>query len=220
MHIREGDVSGGHPCTNATITNNDIGPAGHPTPNGAWADGISLACLNSYVGNNTITDTSDGGIVLFGAAGSTIENNLVQTSANYNQVLIGAINLEDITPFMEDNGGPCDHNGSYAAQNLGNCNGLYSGVVVRNNTIDAIGGFIKVGIGIGPAVAGINATSLSDGGDSRANILNNIIEGTHIGYGIAIDNAENFIVQGNQFSAQYTGNTGACPGGIARPTAM
>ena len=48
------------PCTNATITNNDIGPCGESgtdsSGNGLWADGISLDCTQSLVKNNTVSD--------------------------------------------------------------------------------------------------------------------------------------------------------------------
>lgn len=64
-------------CTNATITNNDIGPCGHDAPYGAWADGISISCKNSLVENNDIIDPTDGGIVVFGSPGSRVRNNRI-----------------------------------------------------------------------------------------------------------------------------------------------
>src|SRR5262249_37753828 len=65
IHIFEGVAINGTPlCQNANISNNTIGPAG--TPDGLWADGISLACGNSTVANNQITDATDGAIVVFG----------------------------------------------------------------------------------------------------------------------------------------------------------
>lgn len=46
------------PCTNATISNNDIGPCGQEGTNSQgqslWADGISLDCTNSLVSSNTV----------------------------------------------------------------------------------------------------------------------------------------------------------------------
>jgi hypothetical protein len=61
LHIAE---SGDNGCTNATITNNDIGPSGNFS--GEWADGISMACTRSLIADNVITDATDGAIVLFG----------------------------------------------------------------------------------------------------------------------------------------------------------
>lgn len=76
IHIFEGRITDGVPqCQNANISDNTIGPAG--TPDGNWADGISLACGNSIVANNTITDATDGAIVVFGAPGSVIQNNTI-----------------------------------------------------------------------------------------------------------------------------------------------
>lgn len=81
------------------ITNNQIGPCGN-SPNqghefrkrdqwaddtnttsltafapGEWADGISMACQNSTVTGNTVTDATDGGIVIFQAPGTLVQGN-------------------------------------------------------------------------------------------------------------------------------------------------
>lgn len=53
------------------------------------ADGISLACRNSVVSGNTITDATDGGIVIFQAPGSMIKDNTI--IADQRQ-LLGGIN--------------------------------------------------------------------------------------------------------------------------------
>jgi parallel beta-helix repeat protein len=72
LHIAEGPFT----CTNATIQNNDIGPAGSDDFQ-QWADGISVSCLNSVVRNNMINNPTDGGIVLFGAPGTQVYNNTI-----------------------------------------------------------------------------------------------------------------------------------------------
>lgn len=72
LHIAEGAFT----CTGVTIQNNDIGPCGTDTFQ-EWADGISLSCSNSIARNNVITDPTDGGIVVFGAPGSLIQNNTI-----------------------------------------------------------------------------------------------------------------------------------------------
>lgn len=72
LHIAEGSLN----CNNATVQNNDIGPAGSDLFQ-QWADGISMACQNSLVRNNMINNPTDGGVVLFGAPGTRVENNTI-----------------------------------------------------------------------------------------------------------------------------------------------
>ena len=54
-----------------------VGPAGTDAEF-QWADGISYACRNGLVQNNTIIGATDGGIVIFGAPGTLVSNNVVQ----------------------------------------------------------------------------------------------------------------------------------------------
>ncbi|CAL1700286.1 unnamed protein product [Somion occarium] len=137
LHIAEGPLT----CNNATVQHNDIGPCGSDTFQ-EWADGISVSCRNSLVRNNTISNPTDGGIVLFGSPGTLVENNTIFVETN---TLLGGINLVDYLPFDGD----------------------YTGTIVRDNII--MGGFatdeaepgdtkgnnnedviIKIGIAIGP----------------------------------------------------------------------
>jgi hypothetical protein len=57
MHLIESG-NNNNPCSNATVTNNDIGPCGNAGTNsageGQWADGISFACTQSTVADNTV----------------------------------------------------------------------------------------------------------------------------------------------------------------------
>lgn len=67
------------------VEHNTIGPSGSQPYDlsfrkrdvnlGGWADGISHACANSVVRYNSVIDATDGGIVIFGATGSTISGN-------------------------------------------------------------------------------------------------------------------------------------------------
>lgn len=126
LHIIEGTITGNTPqCQGAKILDNTIGPAGADSPSGQWADGISLACGNSTVQGNSVTDATDGGIVIFGAPGSQVEDNTVTART---RTLLGGINLVDYAPT----------------------NGNYNGTVVSGNTVDAQGALIKVGIAMGP----------------------------------------------------------------------
>ena len=190
LHNRQRDVANNNNCLNATVTNNDFGPAGHGAPINQLADGISLTCRASYVAGNTITDATDGAIVIFGAGGSTIRDNLIQTQ---NRILSGAINLEDFAPYAGD----------------------YNGVVVTNNTILATGGFIKTGIAMGPGVAGLSYTQDNAG----AVISGNTLGGANMGYGIAVYGVSNFSVHDNVFNASYGGDISTCPAGTAAPQA-
>ncbi len=184
IHIFEG----GNKCSDARVTNNDIGPAGHPDRD--WADGISFACKHGLIANNRISDASDGGIVVFGAPGTIVTQNLIRTTRN---TLLGGVNLVDYKPYEGD----------------------YNGVVISENIIDAQGGYIKVGIAAGPAVWGSANSGLKNRG---AVITRNQIRGNHIGFGIAVDGVENFTVTENRSSARYSGSAGSgCRPGVAPP---
>jgi hypothetical protein len=172
LHVFEG----ARQCTNARVIGNEIGPAGRADDN-AWADGISFACRNGLVAGNTVIDASDGGIVIFGAPGTIVEDNTVMTRGN---VMLGGINLVDYRPFDGD----------------------YSGVIVRGNRVETRGGFIKVAIAIGPAAWGIGtAEQINRGGE----VVDNAIVGNAFGYGIVVDGTADFTVMGNRVSGHFKG---------------
>lgn len=181
LHVAEGSLN----CNNTTVQNNDIGPAGSDLFQ-QWADGISVACSNSFVRNNMVNNPTDGGIVLFGSPGTRVENNTIWVETN---TLLGGINMVDVAPYSGD----------------------YKGVVVTNNTI--AGGFatspdtgsatkgtnnedviIKIGIAIGPRTWFGNQylNNVSTGGT----VLNNELTGA-FSYGIAISSATNFTIENN-----------------------
>ncbi|KAG8843738.1 hypothetical protein FRB96_003864 [Tulasnella sp. 330] len=192
LHLREGDRM---QCSGALIENNDIGPCGEewdesydgpsygkPRWGQPWADGISLACKNSIV----IHDATDGAIVIFGSSGSRVHNNTI-----YSRTLrvTGGINLVDHPPWEGD----------------------YTGVVVEDNVIEAIGAFVSVGIAIGPATWTSDIDSIIYG----AIVRNNILRGTNFGYGIVVSSVTNFTVTGNiidMATSKFSGRHGArCP---------
>ncbi|WP_265569169.1 right-handed parallel beta-helix repeat-containing protein [Streptomyces hygroscopicus] len=179
LHLIEGGVTNGIPaCQNGKILNNTIGPVG--TPDGHWADGISLACGNSDVEGNTITDATDGAIVIFGAAGSQIKNNTVIAQ---NQVLLGGINMVDYNPTSGD----------------------YNGTVVSGNTINAAGSLIKVAVAMGPLTWGCGSTNVNYG----AAVTNNTLEGAHMGYGFVANGVQNWTVTGNVDNSTHVGYVSA-----------
>jgi parallel beta-helix repeat protein len=184
LHITEGVVTNSVPqCQGAKILGNAIGPAGTASPAGTWADGISLACGNSLVQGNTVQDATDGGIVVFGAPGSTIKNNTVVALT---QTLLGGINMVDYAPM----------------------NGNYTGTTVTGNTIDARSAFIKVGIAMGPQVWGCG-TGTNNGGT----VTGNTLQGRHMGYGYAVNGVSNWTVTGNADNSTHVGVAGAGCGG-------
>ncbi|KAF8318161.1 hypothetical protein DL93DRAFT_2124939 [Clavulina sp. PMI_390] len=207
LHIFEGGLQ----CTNTTIQYNDIGPCGSDYFQ-YWADGISVACANSWVHGNWVHGATDGGIVLFGSPGTLVENNTIWVGQN---TQLGGINMVDIDPW----------------------GGNYTGVVVRENTI--MGGFatsapegsgdtdgtnnetaiMKIGIAIGPPVwfGPQYGSNVSFGGT----VLNNRFSGA-FGYAMGLDGVVNFTVQGNTLfgNLSYIGTQGPnCSASPALPAA-
>jgi hypothetical protein len=183
LHVFQGNNN----CSGARITFNDLGPSGHP--NGEWADGISFACRDGFIQHNTITDASDGAIVLFGAPGTLVEHNIIVTR---NNVLLGGINMVDFGAFGGDS----------------------SGTIVRNNQLEARGGFIKIGIAAGPAVWGSKSGHLNRG----AAITDNTFSGDNFGFGIAVDGVVDFTIKGNKATGHFGGvRTKRCWSGTSAP---
>ncbi|GAA5892726.1 hypothetical protein JCM6882_000566 [Rhodosporidiobolus microsporus] len=170
LHALEGSDN---QCSGMIITDNQLGPAGN-APSGAaqfrmarlkrgdadytpgqWADGISLACKESTVTGNTITDATDGGIVIFGAPGSNVKSNTIVAE---NRVLMGGINAVDYYPFL----------------------GNFGDVVVSGNTFNAKSTLMKVGIAAGPSTWGSNSAALKTFGGSF--VSNTFTSGTKNGY--------------------------------------
>ncbi|EGG11310.1 uncharacterized protein MELLADRAFT_102180 [Melampsora larici-populina 98AG31] len=194
LHGREGTTDVDNPsCVSMTIRNNQIGPSGNSPSfsteprglgltkdytSGQWADGISLACTQSHVYGNNITDATDGGIVLFGAPGSHIYNNRIVAQS---RVLMGGINMVDFDPYK----------------------GNFTGVVVENNTLHTDGSMIKVGIAMGTMVWwSKNSTSRRPyNGVVQDNYFTSSNDG-YFGYGIAVAGYNSTVIQRNTFSPE------------------
>jgi parallel beta-helix repeat protein len=190
LHIIEGTVTNNTPtCQNTKILNNLIGPSGTATPSatGVWADGISLACGNSLVQGNTVQDATDGGIVVFGAPGSTIQDNTIIAKS---QLLLGGINMVDYAPM----------------------NGNFTGTLVTHNTIDAQGAFIKVGLAMGQQVWNCTTGTLYG-----ATVTDNTLQGQYMGYGYAVNGVQNWTATGNVDNSRHVGSqtAGGCFGSPA-----
>lgn len=178
----------GGKCRGITVESSTFGPAG--TADGRWADGISLACEDAEVTGNRIVDATDGGIVIFGATGSTVKSNTIVAK---NRTLLGGINMVDY-----GNDGNAIHSD-------------YSGTTVEGNTIDAEGALIKIALGMGPSVWNWchHASDRNRGGT----VKNNTLEGNHMGYGFVVDGVTNWTVTGNTDNSPHIGNPGTgCAG--------
>ncbi len=162
------------------MSNNDIGPAGQAT-SGQWADGITFACRNSMVSGNTITDATDGGIVIFGSPGSVVENNTITAAT---RDLLGGINMVDADGFGGD----------------------FSGTIVRSNLISSNGAFIHVGIAMGPYVWFCDARV-----NHGALVTGNTVTGSAVGYGYAVSGVSDWTVTGNVNTSSNNGiSTAPC----------
>ncbi len=191
LHLFEGGVPR---CSGAVVEDNEFGPAGQS--DGTWADGISLACTNSVVRNNTIIDATDGAIVLFGAPGSVIEDNVIRADT---RVLLGGINMVDYAVYEGD----------------------FTNTRVRRNVIDAAGAVIRVGIAMVWRVwVCFDHQNPDDPTEFGAIVTDNTLRGDHMQYGFAADGVRDWTVTGNVDLATHSGDpTIACNGRVASPPA-
>jgi parallel beta-helix repeat protein len=173
LHLFEGGSRFPPGCEHARILDNTIGPAGFPV--GRWADGISMACGHTLVEGNKIIDATDGGIVVYGAVGSTVRDNTIIAAT---RTLLGGINMVD-SGFD------------------------YHGTTVTHNVIDAKGALIKVGIGEGNVwfCDRYNPYHVESG----ATVTGNILEGRHMGYGFAVSGVRHWRVTGNIDRSRHVG---------------
>ncbi|MEO0510450.1 MAG: hypothetical protein AAF065_11385 [Verrucomicrobiota bacterium] len=181
-------------ASNMTVEDNiflgaGVGPRGNgrefnEMPFG-WADAISCASTDSVIRNNFIIDPTDVGIVLYGAPGTLVENNLVATVSRES---LGGINLVDGFPF-------------HAIKDKENYFS-YHGAVIRENLIDAFGARIHMAIPVGAVVWVPHwAGRIYVGGE----VLNNTISGGAGGYGIVAHGIEDWKILGNVSTAKYSG---------------
>ncbi|MDX6207096.1 MAG: hypothetical protein QOF39_3153, partial [Frankiales bacterium] len=193
LHVMEGSVTNDVPsCQGAQVLNNLVMSAGTNVPSGSWADGISLACGTSLVQGNTVIDATDGSIVVFGAPGSTVQNNTVIAQS---RVMLGGINMVDYNPV----------------------HGNYTGTKVQNNVVDARGALIKVGMAMGPGTWFCEPDTTVNHG---ASVTGNTLQGNHMGYGYAVRGVSSWTVTGNVDNSVHSGVAGSmCGGGTQNPQA-
>lgn len=157
-----------------------------------WCDGFSISAVNVTARYNFIMDCTDVGLVLFGAPGSHVHDNLI---LNYSRDNHGGINMVDDSAhrFM---GMDSTFGKEYKCYD-------YRNLVVENNRIVASGCRIQIGMPlgnriwkrVGPAVFDF------DGGVIR----NNLLEGDAMGYGYVLDYVKNVNFYGNKSIATHSG---------------
>jgi hypothetical protein len=109
LHLAEG-VSYQR-CTGAIVEDSTFGPAGK-IERRHHSSGIAVSCRNSVIRRNKIIDVTDGGILVYGAPGSIIEENEIVADQ---RACKGGINLVEYDPY----------------------DGRYEGTVVRRNIVHA-----------------------------------------------------------------------------------
>jgi hypothetical protein len=150
-----------------------------------WGDGISTASRDTLVRNNLIVDATDDGIMVQGAPGTTVEDNVILA---YSRALLGGIALID--PFADYELAP------------GSKRFDYRGVQVRRNHIEAAGSRIHLGIALGgPGWHQRFAGTTLVGATVEANTL----AGEAFGYGVVANGIDGFVVRGNVSTATHSG---------------
>jgi hypothetical protein len=107
-------------CSEVSVTDNQLGPGGGTES--AFADGVSLACRDSRVIDNLITDVTDGGVVIFGGRGALVQGNTITAAAR------GAFIGIALTDYHQLD---------------------FTNVVVRENTLVADTGYFHIGVAAG-----------------------------------------------------------------------
>ncbi len=150
-----------------------------------WGDAISCAARNSTIQNNLIIDPTDVGVVLYGAPGSTVKDNVVSSISRES---LGGINLVD----------PLE----YYALNEEKTRVDYRGVLIEGNYIDAFGARIHLALPMGaPQWAPKHRGKFLVG----ATITKNTIAGGAAAYGYIVHSVDNFTVTDNISTAKYSG---------------
>ncbi len=149
----------------------------------AWGDGISVAARASLVKNNLIIDATDEGIMVQGAPGTKVMNNVILALSR--EVLAGVALIDPSEYCLLD-----------SSENTYD----YRGVEVRNNLVDALGARVHIGFPCGPDVWHWNQTRRYIVG---AKILDNEMTGNIGGYGFAVAVVRDFEIKGNKTSAVF-----------------
>ena len=175
VHFIEGDPSRSQ-CIGALVELNEFGPAGLPAMR---ANGISMACKQSIIQQNTITDVTDGGIVLYCSPGTVVKHNNIRA---VKRTLLGGIKMVDYDPFQ----------------------GNYRDTIVHGNVIEAKNSTIHVGLGMG-----VDLWSCGDNGAKKTlfggTVTRNTLRGRKMQYGYAVSGVWDWQATGNVDDAAHVG---------------
>ena len=157
-----------------------------------WGDGISTASRNTLIENNLIYDSTDEGIMLQGAPGSLVKENVIVALS---REMLGGIALIDPFNYFELDAEKKTYD--------------YRGIVVEDNLILAEGGRIHAGFPMGgsPWNAHFSGSTLVG-----AKVRNNHITGGAVGYGYVVDGVDQFEISGNTSDATFSGLGDGMPG--------
>ncbi|VGO23571.1 glycoside hydrolase family 71/99-like protein [Pontiella sulfatireligans] len=181
-------------ASNLLTENNMIFGAGvDPRGNGrdlnevpfGWGDAISCAARDSIIRNNLIIDPTDVGVVLYGAPGTVVEDNVISAVSRES---LGGINMVDGLDYYAINDEKTEFD--------------YRGVKVRNNYIDAFGARIHMHIPVGcvPWVPHWRGKILVGG-----EVTGNILAGGAGAYGMVAHGIKDWEITGNISTASYSG---------------
>ena len=178
IHLAEGVVY--QRCTGATIEDSAFGPAGS-IERRHHSSGIAVSCQKSVIRRNKVVDVTDGGILIYGAPGSMIEDNEIIADQ---RACKGGINLVAYEPY----------------------DGRYEGTTVRRNIVHAKNSAVRVGIAMGSRTW----QCLDDEAVMRrllwgASVEDNILKGDLMHYGYAIDGVRDWTAMNNTDFATHLG---------------
>ena len=173
LHLTEGDPV--HRCRDILVENNKIGHV-HPKNQllDSQASGICVACMNSLIRNNTVEDITDSGIIVFGAPGSTIEENSIVASS---QEIRTGIQMTFYDPFE----------------------GSYENTTVRGNKVIALARPIHVGLAMGACITHCSNGKYLEG----ASVSGNKLLGQHMIYGYAVSGVRDWTALDNSDNSRH-----------------
>ena len=150
-----------------------------------WGDGITCAARQTLIRDNLIIDPTDGAVVVFGAPGTRVEENVISCISRES---LGGVNMVDPIGFYAIDGNPNRTD--------------YRGTVLRNNLFDAFGARIHIVVPMGAAIwAPKNLGKTLVG----ATVTGNTIRGGAAAYGLVMNGVDEFTVTGNTSTASYSG---------------
>ena len=150
-----------------------------------WGDGISSASRNTTIVNNLIYDATDDGVMLQGAPGSVVKDNVI---VSISREMMGGIVLIDPFKYYELDAEKKTYD--------------YRGIVIEDNLILGLGGRMHVAVPLGgpPWNGGFSGTTLLG-----ARVIHNQVSGGAVGYGCVVDGVDDFEVRGNTCDATCSG---------------